>query len=228
MKFYPFYSAAAHLYDFEGLDLKPDEFEIYGYRALELIGNYWGETVTESFNIRDFIITLPEDCDYIEQITKTSEDFQITDNIQRENYSKQIIENYVESRKRKKPILYQRGGYMHYEQIGSEVRFKENNIPVLVMYRRRLLDEDGHPQITRDETEAIAAYCVYINNKKKLNLTKDKTSAELMQLYKKLWDDKCSLARTHEYINQNDMDELANANYSWGRKVYNLSNKTIL
>lgn len=228
MRFYPFYSAAAHLYDFEGLDLKPDEFEIYGYRALELIGNYWGETVTECIKIKNFVISLPDDCDYIEQITRTTEDFQITDNIQRENYAKQIVENYVESRKRSKPILYQKGGYINYEINGDQINFKEDNIPVLIMYRRRALDSDGHPLITRDETEAIAAYCVYINNKKKLNLTKDKAAAELMQLYKSLWDTKCSLARTHEYFNQNDADELANINYSYGRKTYNLSKKTIL
>ena len=120
------------MYDFEGLDLKPDEFEIYAYRALELIGNYWGETVTEVFKIENFVITLPEECEYIEQVTRTTEDFQMMDNVSRENYTKFVMENYVESRKRNKPILYQRGGFISYEQVGNSLKFKENNIPVFV------------------------------------------------------------------------------------------------
>ena len=43
------------------------------------------------------------------------------------------ILNYVESRKRKKPILYQKGGFISYEQIGNSLRFKETGIPVLIM-----------------------------------------------------------------------------------------------
>lgn len=228
MKFYPLYSAAAHMYDFEGLDLKPDEFEIYAYRALEIIGNYWGETVTEVFKIENFIIPLPEECEYIEQVTRTGEDYLMTDNIYRENYSKSEIENYVESRKRKKPILYQKGGFISYEQIGNSLRFKETGIPVLIMYRRRLLDEDGHPMITRDEAEAISAFCLFAYNKRKLNQTKDRIVAELLPMYKQTWDTKCSSARVHEYINQNDIDELSNALTSWDRKVHNISKKNIM
>lgn len=228
MKFYPLYSAAAHMYDFEGLDLKPDEFEIYAYRALELIGNYWGETVTEVFKIENFVITLPEECEYIEQVTRTTEDFQMMDNVSRENYTKFVMENYVESRKRNKPILYQRGGFISYEQVGNSLKFKENNIPVLIMYRRRLLDEDGHPMVTRDEIEAISSYCIYVHNKKKLNLNKDKITAELLPLYEKNWRNSCSAARVHEYMNQNEVDELSNTLTSWDRKVHNLSKKNIM
>ena len=59
MEFYPLYSALADLYDMHGLSLNDDEFETYAFKALEFIGNFYGETVSEVFTITDYKIQLP-------------------------------------------------------------------------------------------------------------------------------------------------------------------------
>lgn len=229
MKFYPLHSALADLYDMHGLSLTDDEFETYAYRALEFIGNTYGETVTEQFTITDYKITIPTSCEEIEQITTTVEDFRLTDDVYRENYNHQIIENYIEARKQlKTPILYQSGGFIDYEQISdTELKFKVTNIPIQIMYRKRLCDENDLPLITAKELDAISAFCIYRYNYKKLNATRDKVIAELLPMYKQEWLRKCDNARTPEYLNQNDIDNLANTLNSWDRKQYNISTKPI-
>ena len=56
MEFYPLYSALADLYDMHGLSLNNDEFETYAFKALEFIGNFYGETVSEVFTITNYKI----------------------------------------------------------------------------------------------------------------------------------------------------------------------------
>ena len=229
MEFYPLYSALADLYDMHGLSLNDDEFETYAFKALEFIGNFYGETVSEVFTITDYKIQLPQECEYIEQITKLNEDFKITDNIYREDYTPQIIESYIKSRKGNETgMIYQDGGFINYEYCGyKEIKFKVTDAPVRIMYRKRLSDSKGLPMITKNELDAISAFCIYVYNSKKLNATKDKNIMELLPMYKREWQKKCDNARTPEYMNQNDIDNLGNVLNSWDRKQYGLSLKLI-
>lgn len=229
MKFYPLKSALADLYDMHGLSLNEDEFETYAFKALEYIGNWYGETVTEQFLVKDHLVTLPDECYDIEQVTKMTEDFKSTDSIYRENYANQIIEDYIEQRKGERtPALYQKGGFIDFEQINANtIRVKEDGIYVYIMYRKRLVDEDGLPMITHKELDAVSAFCLYVYNSKKLNLTKDKSTAELLPMYQQNWLKKCDNARTPDYLSQNDMDELGNAITRWDRKTYNISHKIV-
>ena len=229
MEFYPLYSALADLYDMHGLSLNDDEFETYAFKALEFIGNFYGETISEQFEIIDYKVQLPEDCQYIEQVTTLNEDYKLTDSIYRENYSPQIIESYIESRKQNNTaMIYQPGAFINYEYFSDKIlKFKVTGIGVRVMYRRRMLDSKGLPMITKNEVDAISSFCIYIYNSKKLNATKDKNIMELLPMYKREWQRKCDNARTPEYMNQNDIDNLANVLNSWDRKQYGLSSKMI-
>lgn len=229
MKFYKLYSALADLYDMHGISLNNDDFETYAYKALEYIGNYYGETISVDLNIKDYKIELPEDCDYIEQITTKTEDFRSTDNIYRENYNNQIIENYIEARKgTQTPMIYQAGSFIDFEYISDNIiKFKVTDYPIKLMYRKRMADEKGLPMVTAKEIDAISAFCIYKYNYKKLNATKDKSIMELLPLYQNEWRRKCDNARTPEMLNQNDMDALANVLHSWDRKQYNVTNKLI-
>lgn len=229
MKFYPLRAALADLYDMHGISMNNDEFDTFAYKALEYIGNYYGETVSVNSVITDYKIVLPEDCDYVEQITTKTEDFRSTDNIYRENYNNQIIENYIEARKgNQTPTIYQGGSFIDYEQISDDtIKFKVTDIPVRIMYRKRMVDSDGLPFVTAKEIDAISAFCIYKYNYKKLNATRDKNTAEILPMYLNEWKKKCNNARTPEYLNQNDIDNLANILHSWDRKQYNVTNKQI-
>ena len=229
MKFYPLYSALADLYDMHGLSLNNDEFETYAYKALEFIGNIYGETVTVPLDIIDYKATLPDDCLYIEQVTSTKEDFQLKDNLYRENYENAILEDYIEARKSgNNNTLYQKGGFLNYETIDeSTIKFTIPSGIALLQYRKRLVDENCLPLITHKEITAISSFCIYVYNNKKLNITKDTTIANLLPMYKQDWERKCQNARMPEYMSQNDMDELANVGVSWDRKAYNISYKPV-
>ena len=227
MKFYPLYSALADLYDMHGLSLNNDEFETYAFKALEFIGNFYGETVSEVFTVTDYLVTLPEFCEYIEQVTTINEDFRITDNIYRENYNPRIIEEYIEARKGGLTgNLHQSGGFIDYEYVSdNQIKLKVTGIPIKIMYRKRMLDDQGLPMVTGKEIDAISAFCIYKYNYKKLNATRDKSTAELLPMYQNAWLRKCDNARTPESLNQNDMDNLANIIHSWDRKQFGLSGK---
>ena len=229
MKFYPLYSALADLYDMHGLSMNNDEFETYAYKALEFIGNIYGETVTVPLDIIDYKATIPDDCLYIEQVTSTKEDFQLKDNLYRENYENAILEDYIEARKSgNNNTLYQKGGFLNYETIDdSTIKFTTPSGIALLQYRKRLVDENGLPFITHKEITAISSFCIYVYNSKKLNATKDKNIMELLPMYKREWQRKCDNARTPEYMNQNDIDNLGNVLNSWDRKQYGLSSKMI-
>lgn len=227
MEFYPLYSALADLYDIHGISLNKDEFETYAYKALERIGNFYGETVVELLPIVNGYLDLPAECEYVEQVSKRNEDYRMTDNIYRENYNNQIIENYIEARKvDSNRILYQSGELVDFEYVSpTKLHFKIVDQDVYVMYRKRMADENGLPFITRKEIDAISAFCMYITNYKKINATKDRTLIEILPLYKQEWLKKCENARTPEYLNQNDIDYLSNVIHSWDRKQFNVTSK---
>ena len=126
MEFYPLYSALADLYDIHGISLNKDEFETYAYKALERIGNFYGETVVELLPIVNGYLDLPAECEYVEQVSKRNEDYRMTDNIYRENYNNQIIENYIEARKvDSNRILYQSGELVDFEYVSpTKLHFK--------------------------------------------------------------------------------------------------------
>jgi hypothetical protein len=60
------------------------------------------------------------------------------------------------------------------------------------------------------EVDAIAAFCAYSDTFKNALVTKDGGLMQMAQLLDQKWNKLCSHARSPEYINQNEMDEILN------------------
>ena len=56
----------------------------------------------------------------------------------------------------------------------------------------------------------------------------NKAEAEAAAILKQQWDIKCDQAKTPDYINQNEMDEILDAKVSWNRKRFDRSIKPII
>jgi len=98
---------------------------------------------------------------------------------------------------------------------------------VNILYKGIYADEDGLPYINFKELEAIAAYCVYIYFHKKALSTMDANATSLAQATIADWQNKCSAARTPEYVTQNEMNTILDAVSSWNRKAYGRTYKPI-
>lgn len=228
MEIYSFHSALSHLYDFYGIEMQEDEFEEIGLHAWGKIGNKRNRLYSFTGVVCNGELELPCNADIIEAVTSRSVDYQMTDNVSRDNYSRSIAESNIEAEITRTNPFYTRGGFVNYERVGNTLYFKNVlNGPINVLYKGILSDENGLPELNIKEKEAIAIYCAYIYNQKQGMITKDKSMLEIAMLLKAEWLRSCSDARTPEYLNQNDWDNILQANNSWDRKRYNVSYKPI-
>lgn len=224
MKLEPFYSILAHIQDFHGLDIKDDDFENIAIHGFDKIGNKRIRTYSIEGNTVNCQFELPCNATEIELVTTNHEDFQKTSNIYRENYNRSIEETNIESKVNTSGFLYNRGAMISYEQIGHTLHFKGDH-HVHILYKGILLDDDGLPEVTYKEKEAIANYCAYVHMHKLGMATRDKSTVELSMMLKQEWNRTCDNARTPDYLNQNEVDEILQAKHSWDRKRYGVSFK---
>lgn len=138
------------------------------------------------------------------------------------------IEEYIEHTKIFKDPLYQPGHYLKYEQVGNTLYFDKPYHFVGILYRGEVVDCDGLPEINDKEANAIAIYIAYTQKYKEALMTMDSNLMQVAQLLGQQWNIKCDQARTPEYINHNEMDEILNAKTSWNRKIHNKSYKPTL
>ena len=96
-----------------------------------------------------------------------------------------------------------------------------------LLYKGEVLDDDGLPQITDKEAEAIAAFCAYAVKYKEGLQTNNANIINLANDLKRNWCTLCDAARVSEELSQNEMDEILDAKSSWNRKVFGKSYKPI-
>lgn len=224
MRLDPFYTALAHLNDFHGITMTDDEFENIALHAFDKIGNKRTRMYNAEGNTIDCTFELPCNAIEIEMVTSNYEDFQKTDNTYRDNYTHSYTETLLEGQVNKPGFFYNDGKMLSYELVGNTLYFKDNQY-VKVLYKGELLDENGLPEITVKEKEAIANYCAYTYLYKKGMATRDKATIELAMMLKQEWNRTCENARTPDYLNQNEIDEILQAKNSWDRKRYGVSFK---
>ena len=231
MKRYSFNTAYTQAREMYGLELNPDEFENIGITAWGLIGNkevrlYKYKTIPLVDDSGAYYVDLPCNCDYVEAITKDYEDYQKTTNQNISgNNQNGWIEGYIETRKFNTNHSYLPGGFIKYTQVGNRVYLSDKFDAIHILYKGVLVDEEGLPYLSESEADAVAAFCVYVDDYKRARVTRDQVQMQFAQISEQKWKQKCTQARVPEYINQNEMDEILNVLVSWDRKRFGKSFK---
>lgn len=176
----------------------------------------------------DYVYTLelPCNCDEIEAVTTSTEDWNYTTNkTVNGDYSSLFTEEYIEMRKRNKNPLYASGSFVKYEQVGNTLYFP-NKYPIInVLYKGVMLDDDGLPFITDRTAIAIASYCALTRIRREGFITKNVAILQMAETIRGEWNKLCSQARAPYYLSQNELNQILDANSRWDRKVYNKSFK---
>lgn len=204
----------------------PADFEEIALNAWGIIGNknirlyrFFGKVDEATLSL-----DLPCNCDIIESVTAPTEDWNYTSNLHFDgDYNSHYIEEYIESRKKKTNPLYSHGHYVHFNRVGNKLYFDKPYCVVEILYKGIVLDDEGLPYINDKEVRAIATYVAYVQKFKESLITNNANIAQMAQLLEKKWLIYADEARCPEELNQNEMNEIADAKSSWDRKVYNKS-----
>ncbi len=220
-----FYSAMYQANLLYGTDIQVDDFEEVGLIAWQKIGNKRVKTYRYCANINcdTNTVELPCNCDIIEAVTYNFEDWNYTDNIKPEgDLNSAYVEGYIESRKAFNQPLYMPGKLVKYERVGNTLYINSGyKGRINILYRGVILDDNGLPELTDKEVDAIAAYVAYTSKYKQYLQTNNREILQQSQLLMNEWTRLCDAARVSEYINQNEMNDILDAKTSWNRKVYN-------
>ena len=215
-----------------GIEIPPEDAEELGLIAYNFIGNkrYKLYRYCTEVNCKDNSVDLPCNCKEIEAITYDFEDWNYTHNLK--NYgdiNSAVIEGYNESWKRFKHNLYQSGRYVHYERVGDTI-YLDNQYKgkILILYYGEQLDEEGLPELTDQEVNAVACYIAYTTFYKKGLQTGNQLITQQALDLQRQWNKLCDQARLPQHISQNEINEILDAKTSWNRKVYGKSLKPLL
>lgn len=205
-----------------------DDFAEIALNAWSIIGNKNVRIFKYIATPVDGKIELPCNCDIIEAVLAPNEDWDYTSNLRNDgNYESLWIEEYIEQFKSSRNPLYEKGHYVHYEQLGDTLYFEKNYPSILIIYKGIDLDEDGLPYINDKEMNAIAAYVAYVIKFKQGLATNNQGVIQASQILEKKWLIACDQARTPEYLSQNDLNEIADVKTSWNRKLFGKSYKPL-
>jgi hypothetical protein len=214
-----------------GIELSEDQFDEYALIAWNLIGNHRVRLYhyIAEVNCDGNYIDLPCNCDIIEAVTNDWEDWNYTSNVlPHGDYETAHIEQYIEARKALMDPLYISGHFVKYERVGDRLYFHKNFGRVHVLYYGQVLDDDGLPELTEEEINAIAAFVAYAVKYKEGIATNNANLLQIANMLKADWAIKCDQARVPSYINQNDMNKILDARTTWTRKVYGKSYKPVM
>lgn len=208
-----------------GIDLDEEQFEEIGLIAWQKIGNKRVRTYRYCTYVDcdgNGSIELPCNCDLIEAVTYDFEDWNFTDNLKPDgDINSAYTEGYIESRKSFNYPLYMHGKLVKYERVGDTLYINSGyKGKINILYRGVILDDDGLPELTDKEVDAIAAYIAYTQKYKQYLQTNNRDILQQSQLLMQEWTRLCDAARVSEYINQNEMNDILDAKTNWNRKVY--------
>lgn len=225
-----FHTVGFQAYLLYGVELQEEDIEEIGLLAWQRIGNKRVRTYRYCTNVDcngNGAIELPCNADIIEAITYGFEDWNYTDNIKPNgNINSAFVEGYIESRKAFNNPLYMSGKLVKYERVGDTIYIDPGYTGrINILYRGIILDDDGLPELTDKEADAIAAYCAYTVKFKEYLKNHNRDALEAANILKGEWNRLCDSARVSDYINQNEMNDILDAKTTWNRKVYNKTYK---
>lgn len=214
-----------------GVHMDEDDAIDLGLMAWNKIGNknYRLYRLRASADPETGVVDLPCNCDpdMIEAVTYDFEDWKHTSNIHEYgDYSSGFTEEYIEKQKIFKNKLYLPGKYVKYQKGYHQIIIDPPYLPVNILYKGVVMDEDELPYITEKEAEAIACYIAVSEKFKEGWKTNNSQILQTAQLLKQEWLKLCDAARVRK-LNQNDMDQILDIKSSMQRKHYNYSYKPI-
>lgn len=226
-EFHEAYSQADLLYD---LDISPETFEELGLIAWNKINNkqYRLYKYVAEIDKTSLTVELPCNCDEIEAVTYSFEDWNYTTNFTvNGDYQSQFIEQYIEGRKLYSNPFYISGKYAKYQRVGDTLYFDKDYGSVMILYKGVVLDDDGLPYLNPKEVDAIACYCAMTQKFKQGWKLNNQGMLQEAQLLEQRWQKLCDEARIPMYISQNEMNQILDAKSNWNRKLFNKSYKPI-
>ena len=222
-------SLAQLLYDVDIVN-EDDAIEI-GLVAHEKIGNKNTQLFKEHLYINEQgYAELPCNCDIIEAVTYEGlEDWNYTSNIKDNGDLNSLhTEMYIENQKKFLDPFYISGKYVKYKRVGNKLYTNKGLNKITILYHGILLDEEGLPEINDKEANAIALYIAYVYKYKEAIKTNNKVLMQVAMDLKQSWLFHCDQARVAEYISQEEMNKILDAQTSWNRKVYGKSFKPVM
>lgn len=215
-----------------GLSLDTDTFEEIGLIAFNQIGNkrtrLYKACIPVDCNSKE--VMLPCNCDIIEAVTYGFEDAEyVTNTKPLGDLQSWFTEHYIEGLKGFKDPLYISGKLVNYERVGDTLYLNEFPVKdkIFILYKGILTDDNGLPQITDKEAQAIATFCAYTQKFKEGLLTNNSNIIKLAQVLEQEWLKQCDQARVPDYLNQNEINKILDAKTSWNRKIFKKSLKPV-
>lgn len=223
--FYYAYNLLETLY---GVSMEEDIFEETALVAWNQIGNkrckIYRQHICNTTCSKQ--VELPCNCDILDAVTASWEDFQATWNItNRSKPGSFNTEQYIEHMKAFNDKLYASGKFIPYERVGNTLYFEHPYQDINILYRGVVLDDNGLPELTDKEALAIATYCAYVDKYKKGLQLNNGQIIQIAQSLQKEWTKLVNQARTDYHMSQNDWDEILDAKNNWNRKLFNRSFK---
>ena len=212
-----------------GVQMEDEDLEELGLIAWNRIGNKDVRLYTYSTCIdgQDNSAQLPCNAISVEAVTTSYEDFKrVTNYSENGDHRSAFIEGYIEAGKVYKSPYYISGKLVPYKQSKDVIYFPLNYGKINILYKGVLVDEDGLPELTDKEANAIATYLAYVDKYKEGLKTNNTVMINLASNLEQKWLKECDQARI-TYLSQNDMNEILNVKTSWDRKSYNFSYKPI-
>lgn len=213
-----------------GIQMPDEDVEELGLLAWNKIGNKDVRLYRYSTPIDkvDNSVTLPCNAVELEAVTTNYEDWQSSTNkTEYGDLRTAYIENSIEYEKFYTSPYYMSGKLLKYDRAGDKLYFNKNYGTINILYKGILVDEDGLPELSDNEANAIATFLAYTYKFKEGLQLNNKNLIEQAAALKQLWATQCDQARV-TYLNQNDMNNILNVSSSWNRHVYSKSSKPIL
>lgn len=231
MELFDFHYAMVLANQMYGTEMQPEDFEELGIIAFNKIGNKRSKLHTGCVVVsEDNTVELPEDCSSVEALTYNFEDARFTSPLHDYGDIDSIVtEEWIERNKQLTSPDYISGRYVKYTQSGNTLYLKDDckGQTLNILYNEDIVDDEGLPQITEKEAQAIAAYVTSIYLFKKGLATNNQGLLQMSQAIDRKVAVLIDQARIPDHISQNEMNEVLDAKTSWDRKVYGKSYKPI-
>lgn len=211
-----------------GLTPQEDDFEEIALTGWNKIGNkrvklYRYETEISEC---DQGVQLPCNCEILEAVTTNFEDWAYsTNDTPNGAIYTAFVEHYIENRKAFRNPLYSKGKFIQYERVGDMLYFDRPHGKINILYKGILADDDGLPQLTDREAEALATYCAYILKFREGLATNNQGLIQVSEMLRQKWLLQADQARNDYYMSQNEWDQVLNAKTDWNRKQFHRSYK---
>lgn len=229
MKLNNFKSVYADAHTLYGVTLNPGDFEDIALNGWSLIGNKQTKLYKYTTHTVNQRIQIPCNVDFIEAVFSSDIESQSSTQLtSTPDLYNQYVESYIEAWKKDSSVFYNSGKLVKYRQEGDELVFNRDYNNITILYHGIIADEEGLPYLTDKEVRALAVYCAYVEAYKKGIMLRDATSIQIAQTLELKWRQLCNAARLPEHFTQNEMNDIADVQTRWDRKLYGRSFKPIL